>query len=80
MVEDMPGSVRRMLSFIGENFDENCVNFHDNPRVPQTPSYAQVKRKLYDQSRFRYRHYRKQLEPVIPILKPFIDRLGYVLD
>jgi tetratricopeptide (TPR) repeat protein len=80
MVEDMPGSVRRMLNFIGESFDENCVNFHDNPRVPQTPSYAQVRQKLYDQSRFRYRHYRKQLEPVIPILKPFVDRLGYVLD
>jgi tetratricopeptide (TPR) repeat protein len=80
MVADMSGSVRRMLDFIGEGFDERCVNFHDNPRLPQTPSYAQVKRKLYQQSRFRYRHYRKHLEPVIPILKPVIDRLGYVLD
>lgn len=80
MVADMTGSVRRMLDFIGESFDARCVNFHDNPRLPQTPSYAQVKRKVYEQSRFRYRHYRKHLEPVIPILKPVIDRLGYVLD
>jgi tetratricopeptide (TPR) repeat protein len=80
MVADMSGSVRRMLDFIGESFDERCVNFQDNRRLPQTPSYAQVSEKLYDRSRFRYRHYRKHLEPVIPILMPIIERLGYVLD
>lgn len=80
MVEDMPGSVRRMLDFIGESFDERCVNFQENRRLPQTPSYAQVTEKLYDRSRFRYRHYRRHLEPVIPIVKPVMDRLGYSLD
>jgi tetratricopeptide (TPR) repeat protein len=80
MVEDMSGSVRRVLDFIGESFDERCVNFQDNRRLPHTPSYAQVTQKLYDRSRFRYRHYRKHLEPVIPILKPVMDRLGYILD
>jgi tetratricopeptide (TPR) repeat protein len=80
MVEDMSGSVRRMLDFIGESFDERCVNFQENRRLPHTPSYAQVTQKLYDRSRFRYRHYRKHLEPVIPILKPAMDRLGYILD
>jgi tetratricopeptide (TPR) repeat protein len=80
MVADMSGSVRRMLDFVGESFDERCVNFHNNRRLPHTPSYAQVTQKLYDRSRFRYRHYRKHLEPVIPILKPVMDRLGYHLD
>ena len=80
MVADMPGSVRRMLDFIGESFDERCVNFQENRRLPHTPSYAQVTEKLYDRSRFRYRRYRKHLEPVIPILEPVIDRLGYLLD
>lgn len=80
MVEDMSGSVRRMLDFIGESFDERCVNFQDNRRLPHTPSYAQVTEKLYDRSRFRYRHYRKHLEPVIPVLKPVMDRLGYSLN
>jgi hypothetical protein len=69
-----------MLDFIGESFDERCVNFHDNRRLPQTPSYAQVSQKLYDRSRFRHRHYRKHLEPVIPVLKPIMERLGYVVD
>ena len=45
MVEDMSGSVRRMLDFIGESFDERCVNFQENRRLPHTPSYAQVTQK-----------------------------------
>jgi hypothetical protein len=32
---------------------------------------------LYDRSRYRYRHYLRHLEPVIPILQPVIERLGY---
>jgi TPR repeat protein/tetratricopeptide (TPR) repeat protein len=80
LVDDMAGGVRRMLDFIGEPFDERCVNFQDNRRLPLTPSYAQVAERLYDRSRFRYRHYRRHLEPVIPILRPIIDRLGYTVD
>jgi tetratricopeptide (TPR) repeat protein len=80
MVEDMAGSVRRMLAFIGEPFDERCVNFHENRRLPHTPSYAQVTETLYHRSRFRYRHYLRHLEPVIPILQPVIERLGYSVD
>jgi alcohol dehydrogenase class IV len=80
MVEDIAGSVRRMLDFIGEPFDLRCVSFHRNGRLPQTPSYAQVAEPLYDRSKFRYRHYLKHLEPVIPIVAPIISRLGYSLD
>jgi TPR repeat protein len=80
MVQDMRGSVRRILAFVGESLDERCVNFHENRRLPHTPSYTQVSEKLYDRSRFRYRHYLKHLEPVIPILQPLMDRLGYTLD
>jgi TPR repeat protein/Tfp pilus assembly protein PilF len=80
MVEDMTGSVRRMLDFIGEPFDLRCVSFHRNGRLPQTPSYAQVAEPLYDRSKFRYRHYLKHLDPVIPIVAPIIGRLGYPLD
>jgi TPR repeat protein len=77
MLDDMAGSVRRMLDFVGEPFDEKCVHFQDNRRLPRTPSYAQVSEKLYHRSRYRYRHYLKHLEPVIPILQPVIDHLGY---
>ena len=80
IVDDQEEAVRRMLDFIGEPFDERCLGFHENRRYARTASYAQVTEQLYDRSRYRYRHYLKQLEPAIAILEPVIKRLGYPLD
>ncbi len=80
IVADQEGSIRRMLEFVGEPFDERCLNFHENKRYARTASYAQVTEKLYDRSRFRYRAYVKQLAPVVPILRPAMDRLGYSVE
>lgn len=80
VVDDQDDSVRRMLDFIGEPFDANCVQSHENRRYARTASYAQVTEPIYSRSRFRYRHYLPQLEPVIPILRATIERLGYGLE
>ena len=81
MVADQEASVRAMLDFIGEKFDKACLTFHENRRYARTASYAQVTEPLYDRrSRVPVRHYRKHLEPVIPILQPEIERLGYTID
>lgn len=79
IVERQEASVRTMLGFVAEDFDPACLRFHENRRYARTASYAQVTEKLYDSSRFRYRAYLKHLEPVLPILQPLIDRLGYSL-
>ena len=79
VVDDQEASIRRVLAFIGEEFDPRCLAFHENRRYARTASYAQVSEQLYDRSRFRYRHYLQQLQPVIPILQPVIDRLGYTI-
>lgn len=80
IVADQEEQVRAMLDFIGIEFDPRCLGFHENRRYARTASYAQVAEKLYDRSRFRYRRYLKHLEPVIPILQPIIDRLGYTVE
>ncbi|WP_165190135.1 tetratricopeptide repeat-containing sulfotransferase family protein [Caulobacter soli] len=80
MVTDQEAQVRRLFDFIGESYDPSALDFHENPRPARTASYAQVTEKLYDRSRFRFRRYREQLAPVEPILRPWIERLGYGLD
>jgi tetratricopeptide (TPR) repeat protein len=80
IVDEQEESVRRMLDFIGAPFHPSCLQFHENRRYARTASYAQVTERLYDSSRYRYRHYLKQLEPMIPILEPMIRRLGYATD
>jgi tetratricopeptide (TPR) repeat protein len=79
IVDDQEATVRQVLEFIGEEFDPACLAFHENRRYARTASYAQVTEKLYDRSRHRYRHYLQQLEPVIPILRPVVERLGYAI-
>ena len=80
IVAQQEASVREMLDFIGEDFDPACLTFHRNSRYARTASYAQVAEPLYDHSVGRWRHYRRHLEPVIPILAPAMERLGYGLD
>ncbi|MEJ0049565.1 MAG: sulfotransferase [Rhodospirillales bacterium] len=79
IVDDQAASVRRMLDFVGEPFDTRCLAFHENHRYARTASYAQVSEKLYERSRYRYRNYLPQLQPVLPILRPVIERLGYTV-
>ncbi|HTW71580.1 MAG TPA: sulfotransferase [Acetobacteraceae bacterium] len=80
IVADQEQSIRGMLDFIGEKFDKACLTFHENRRYARTASYAQVTEPLYDRSVGRWKHYRAHLEPVIPVLQPVIERLGYSLD
>jgi hypothetical protein len=80
IVADQETHVRKMMSFIGVPFDRRCLDFHENRRYARTASYAQVTEKLYDRSRNRYKPYLKHLAPVVPILEPVIQRLGYRID
>ena len=80
VVDRQEESVRKMLAFVGAPYDKRCLDFQDNRRYARTASYAQVTEKLYDRSRYRYRVYRAELQPVIPILAPIVRRLGYTIE
>jgi hypothetical protein len=77
LVENQEPNVRRIMEFIGVDFDPRTLSFRENQRYARTASYAQVTEKLYDSSVYRYRHYRKYLDEAVRILKPTLDRLGY---
>jgi tetratricopeptide (TPR) repeat protein len=80
IVARQEAKVAEMLRFVGEAFDPACLTFHHNRRYARTASYAQVTEPLYDHSVGRWRHYRRHLEPIIPILAPAMERLGYSLE
>jgi tetratricopeptide (TPR) repeat protein len=80
MVVDQEANVRRILDFIGAEFDPRCLSFEQNTRYARTASYAQVTEKLYARSRYRYRPYLKHLQSVLETLQPVIERLGYVIE
>jgi hypothetical protein len=45
-----------------------------------TPSYAQVAQPIYRRASGRWRGYRVEMAPVLPILAPWAERMGYSLD
>jgi hypothetical protein len=80
LVEDQETVVRQVLDLIGLPFESRCLAFHENRRYARTASYAQVAEPLYARSKYRYRHYLTELQPVVAILEPWIERLGYALS
>jgi len=77
VVANPESECRKLLEFVGVEWDPRCLAFHENQRYARTASYAQVTEKLYTRSVYRHRHYLKHLEGIIPVLQPVCERLGY---
>jgi hypothetical protein len=82
MVEDLEGEMRALLAFLGLPWDPDVL---DNRAAAakrdhiRTASYSQVTEPIYRRSAGRWQRYRRQMEPVLPILAPWVERMGYDL-
>ena len=68
LVADQERVTRELLAFLGLDWHDACLRFHESDRVVATASHAQVRRPLYRSSVGRFRHYRPWLEPLIDAL------------
>jgi tetratricopeptide (TPR) repeat protein len=73
LIDDPEGEVRRMLDFIGVDFDPACLEFHKNKRAVQTPSAEQVRRPINRDGVDYWRHYEQWLGPMKAALGPALD-------
>lgn len=64
VVEDKEKWTRRILEFIGLDWDDRCLEFHTAERPVLTASFWQVRQKMYDTSVGRWRHYEKFIGPL----------------
>jgi tetratricopeptide (TPR) repeat protein len=69
LVADQQLWTRRMLEFIGLEWDERCMDFHTTDRPIATASYWQVRQKMYQTSVERWRRYEKFIGPLISLRK-----------
>ena len=69
VVEDQEGWSRRMIDFIGLEWDERCLNFHETERKVGTASNWQVRQKIYKTSKERWRNYEQFVAPLLPLLE-----------
>ena len=61
LVEDVEAISRQMISFIGLEWNENCLNFYQSQRATATASWDQVRQPIYTKSLGRWEHYQKHL-------------------
>jgi hypothetical protein len=64
LVADYEGWTRKMLDFVGLDFSDRCLSFHETQRVVVTASAWQVRQKIYSSSVGRSRAYKKYLGPL----------------
>lgn len=72
--------VLRLGHFLGIADTEPLKRYAEHARNKgyiSTPSYAQVTQGISRKSVDRWHGYREAFEPVLPILKPMLERLGY---
>jgi tetratricopeptide (TPR) repeat protein len=79
MVADFETRVRAVCDFIGLEWSDSMREFNKNaPKVDlRSPSARQVQQPLYNEGVGQWRAYAEQLEPIQPILKPWVEKFGY---
>lgn len=80
LVADFDNQLRMLCDFLGLSFEDSMRSFAGaaGARHIATPSAMQVLKGLSAEGVGHWRNYRAQLEPVLPVLAPWVERFGYV--
>jgi tetratricopeptide (TPR) repeat protein len=70
VVNDLDGSVRRILEYCGLPFESACLEFHKNERSVRTASSEQVRQPIYRDGLDQWRHFEPWLGPLRAALGP----------
>jgi tetratricopeptide (TPR) repeat protein len=73
VVDDLAGSVRRMLEFCGLPFEAPCVEFHKTQRSVRTASSEQVRQPIFREGLDQWRNFEPWLDPLKAALGPALE-------
>ena len=80
LVADAESTCRPILDFLDAPWHPGILEHErtarDRPLIG-TASYNQVTRPLYTDAQGRWRRYRQEMEPALPVLEPWITYFGY---
>jgi Flp pilus assembly protein TadD len=78
-VEDLEAQARKMLEFLGLEWNDAVLRPEDRAkkRYVNTPSWQSVNTGVNTRARGRWVKFRKHLEPILPVLEPFVKEFGY---
>lgn len=80
LVADPEAALRPLIEFLNLEWRDELLDHRATAKARSgigTPSYNQVTQPLSRAASGRWKRYERQLEPVLPILLPWAERLGY---
>lgn len=82
LVEDVEAEVRPLLDFLGLSWRDEALDHRKTAKARgliTTASYAQVVEPIYTRAAGRWEGYRQHLEPIFPVMRPWVEKFGYRL-
>ncbi len=64
-VADVEGQAKKIIDYLGLEWNDNCLNFYNTDRPVKTASATQVRKPIYTTSTNRWRKYEKYLGPLL---------------
>lgn len=80
MIADLEAEMRPLLAFLSLEWRAEVLDNQTSAArrtTVRTASYAQIGEPLYQRAVGRWQRYAEHLKPVMPVLQPWITRLGY---
>ena len=72
LVRDPEAQSRRLIAFLGLEWEPACLEFHRTERPVGTLSQWQVRQPIYSTSVGRWRHYRRHIRPMLDALADLV--------
>jgi tetratricopeptide (TPR) repeat protein len=79
VIGDFENQMRNICEYLGLEWKPAMGDFADRVQAREhaTPSAAQLSQGLVTSATAQWRHYESHLSPILPVLEPWIERLGY---
>lgn len=75
VIEDTEGHARRLIEYVGLEWEPSCLRFHETRRQVRTASLCQVREPIYRSSLAKWRRYEREMTPFLDEMA----RRGHVL-
>lgn len=72
-VADLEGQAKKLVDFVGMEWDDACLSFHEHKRAVITASHDQVRQPIYNTSVGRWKKYGPKVLPLVEALSDFLD-------
>ena len=72
-VADLESQARKLVDFVGMEWDDSCLSFHEHKRAVITASHDQVRQPIYNTSVGRWKRYGPKVLPLVEALSDFMN-------